>query len=801
MRVRALIGEASCVYGLTGDLAGARRLIGEALAAAQVPALAAVVHAQDGLLLLRSGDAVAAARTFDRALSTADPENHRDLAVVHINRGAAAGEMGDLDADLRHHELALHHARRAGHDLYAAFALFNLGFGNYLRGDIPAALNQMEEAAALQPGGPDGWSEVGRAAVLLDAGLVTDAEKVLAGAVDLLTSEDLTGERGDAALGRAQCAILLRRYDEAVRWADRSRRAFLLVRNEAWALRASAVGLEALLAADRDGRPSRRATRRARRERSLALAGDAERRGRGAGAVVAVTGRLLAVEWSLLAGDVGRAGEIAGTLPPRLSADNPLPLRVHHQSVLAQVAFARADRRAGLRAVRRGQEILADHRARVGSVEAVAAAAAHGGRLARVDVEAALATGRARAVFDATERGRAAFAGAARVRPPDDPELADLLTRARRAGEEARELGASPDPADRKVGARRELESRKLQERARRRSWRLAGAGERMPTAATASAVVERLRCVAPDAVLVSYLLTDRVTALRVASDGVRSSELCPAPEVLELARRVGQDLQVLANRLIPAPLREIAATSARRSLARIDTLLLEPLGVGGTLHVAARGALLGIPWAAMPSRAGHGTWVNSWADLGSVGRPAGVDRAVVVAGPGLVAAEEEARLVAEVWDDVQVLTGPEATCAATTRAWVGAGVVHLAAHGTHEPDNPLFSSVRLADGALYAHELDGADLRGAVVVLSACEVGRSSSRIGGEPLGLTSVLLRLGARAVVAAVAPLRDDVAARVMPRLHRELRDGADAATALARAVRPEPEPVPLVCFGPL
>ncbi len=129
-------------------------------------------------------------------------------------------------------------------------------------------------------------------------------------------------------------------------------------------------------------------------------------------------------------------------------------------------------------------------------------------------------------------------------------------------------------------------------------------------------------------------------------------------------------------------------------------------------------------------------------------------------------------------------------------------GVVHLAAHGTHETDNPLFSSLRLADGPLFAHELDGTDLHGVVVVLSACEVGLSTPRIGGESLGLTSVLLRLGARAVIASVAPLRDDVvAARVMPSLHAELRDGAMPGTALARAVADEPEPVPLVCFGPL
>src|SRR5690606_31062433 len=115
--------------------------------------------------------------------------------------------------------------------------------------------------------------------------------------------------------------------------------------------------------------------------------------------------------------------------------------------------------------------------------------------------------------------------------------------------------------------------------------------------------------------------------------------------------------------------------------------------------------------------------------------------------------------------------------------------------------DNAMFSSLRLADGPLFAHELDGVDLAGATVVLSACELGLSTSDVGGEALGFASVLLRHGARSVIAAVAPLRDDVAVRVMPVLHAALRDGMRPGEALARATADEAEAVPLVCFGAL
>jgi CHAT domain-containing protein len=161
-------------------------------------------------------------------------------------------------------------------------------------------------------------------------------------------------------------------------------------------------------------------------------------------------------------------------------------------------------------------------------------------------------------------------------------------------------------------------------------------------------------------------------------------------------------------------------------------------------------------------------------------------------------------RAVGTVWPGATVLTGSAATTTAVREALATHDIVHLATHGRHDADNPLFASIDLADGPLFAHELDGTRLPGSVVILSACEVGGSSQVVGGEVLGLTAVLLRLGARAVVAAVAaggPLSDAVAARVMPRLHAHLRATDDPEAALAAALADEPDPAPLVCFGSL
>jgi CHAT domain-containing protein len=126
---------------------------------------------------------------------------------------------------------------------------------------------------------------------------------------------------------------------------------------------------------------------------------------------------------------------------------------------------------------------------------------------------------------------------------------------------------------------------------------------------------------------------------------------------------------------------------------------------------------------------------------------------------------------------------------------------VHVAAHGVHQPENPLFSSVRMTDGPVFAHELDQRGHAPEHVVLSACEVGLATIRPGDEALGLASVLLNLGTRSVIAGVARVGDAVAEQTMARYHTGLAGGADSATALADALTGVDSDVvpPFVNFG--
>ncbi|HET7067417.1 MAG TPA: CHAT domain-containing protein, partial [Nocardioides sp.] len=88
------------------------------------------------------------------------------------------------------------------------------------------------------------------------------------------------------------------------------------------------------------------------------------------------------------------------------------------------------------------------------------------------------------------------------------------------------------------------------------------------------------------------------------------------------------------------------------------------------------------------------------------------------------------------------------------------------------------------------------------IVLLSACEVGRSTLRGGEELIGMTAAWLHAGTRCVIASAAAINDAVAHDVLVAVHRELSSGQAPAAALARAlaeVDPDGPPAPLICFG--
>lgn len=120
------------------------------------------------------------------------------------------------------------------------------------------------------------------------------------------------------------------------------------------------------------------------------------------------------------------------------------------------------------------------------------------------------------------------------------------------------------------------------------------------------------------------------------------------------------------------------------------------------------------------------------------------------------------------------------------TGAIGGARLAHIACHATFQGENPMFSSLRLGDGDLNVYDIERLVSPPSTVVLSACDSGYSDARSGVELAGMTSALLSMGTRTVVASVGLVPDSSAtSELMVRFHRRLRAGLEPARALSAA----------------
>ena len=127
--------------------------------------------------------------------------------------------------------------------------------------------------------------------------------------------------------------------------------------------------------------------------------------------------------------------------------------------------------------------------------------------------------------------------------------------------------------------------------------------------------------------------------------------------------------------------------------------------------------------------------------------------------------------------------------------------LAHLACHGSFRADNPLFSTLTMADGPLTVYDLERCPALPQVIVLSACNVATSSVLRGGTLLGLASSLMTFGAATVIAPLTPVHDERVVDVMVGVHRRLGAGDAPAAALAAAsdAGADPTAAAFVCLG--
>jgi CHAT domain-containing protein len=197
-----------------------------------------------------------------------------------------------------------------------------------------------------------------------------------------------------------------------------------------------------------------------------------------------------------------------------------------------------------------------------------------------------------------------------------------------------------------------------------------------------------------------------------------------------------------------------------------------------------------------------------------------------------LAAAEQEAQKIAALFGQPS-LVGDAATETAIRQQIGQAGILHLAAHGGYNLENPLYSTLYLApdrtrrrqgdllrnqkpnslgdtlgavsqapavaesevqvfeldpiqDGRLEVYEVYGLDLKQTeLVVLSACQTQLGRLSAGDEVVGLTRAFMFAGTPTVVASLWNVDDAATALLMERFYTHLKAGLGKSAALRQA----------------
>ena len=740
------------------------------------------VHSQTALLLFRGGRFAAAVDEF--AVAAEHIAAGIDRCRLLINRGALHVEMGALDLARTDLEEAVGLARDLGDQAGERIALHNLGCLEFFAGDLPLALQIMDEGIRMDEDTQIGIALLDRSRVLLAAGLYDEADESLATAARQLSRDRAWQDVGEVELTRAEVARLSGAAADARRLAGRARDRFRRHGNARWRRASELVLIQADL---RAGRPPARLVRPALRLADEFAADGFEPQSR--------TATLLAAELQQRLGRNEDAAVLARSAGPARAAD-PIATRLHTRYVHALLDVENGRWGAAHRQLRSGLDELAAYQAQFGSIDLQTASAVHGTRLVELDVDLALVERTPLSVLAAVERGRAVSRRIRPVRPPDDPEVAALLAELRRVVD-----GQRHDPSVRAGSPGAGPDVHELQRRLRARAWH-AASGSR----AVGSVAPQRLRAELDraDSAFVCYAESHGQLYAVVIDGKPRLVSLGSAVTATAMLARVRADLELAWARHLPTGIAATIRASLTHTLQRLDDLLVRPLRLSDRrLVVVPSAALVTLPWGLLPSGRGRPVAVSpsatAWVAAVRPSRARRLPRVEVYAGPGLRLAPAEAQAVGELWPRSRVRLEVDAGPTALRRSLATADIVHVAAHGVHEPQSPLFSSLRLHGGPVFAYELDQAAGMAPHVVLSACELGRATVRPGDESLGLTSVLLALGTRSVVAGVARIPDDVCAAVMVRYHRALAAGVDSAQAIQDAGAVDELPAPFVCFG--
>ena len=159
-----------------------------------------------------------------------------------------------------------------------------------------------------------------------------------------------------------------------------------------------------------------------------------------------------------------------------------------------------------------------------------------------------------------------------------------------------------------------------------------------------------------------------------------------------------------------------------------------------------------------------------------------------------LPCAQEEVEMIARILN-TRPLTGRQATKAGVMKQMSSVGLIHIAAHGDRRSGrialspNPGWTSQfpKEDDFILKMSDVQAANLRARLVVLSCCHSGRGRILKGEGVVGIARAFLTAGARSVLVSLWAIDDEATMVFMKRFYQYLKKGKTASAAVHQAMK--------------
>ncbi|MEX1037962.1 MAG: CHAT domain-containing protein [Acidimicrobiia bacterium] len=760
LRLEAL-GTMAGSMAMAGDVPGALDVLDGAAAEAD-GLIAAQLEFQRGFVLTMTGEYERALLAYDRALPAFRLAGRSDfLAQVLHNQGFIYTHTGRLAEA----EKVLIEARQleeaSGRLLEMAGTDHNLGLLASYRGDIPEALRRLtlSDEVYMRQSGDEVPRHVNRCEILLSVGLFSEALDLATRIATGAKAKGRAEDEADALLVAARAALLASDPERSMGLARAAVDRFKKQEREVWATQAELALVEATYESEGASVELRDLARR--------VAADLESKRFG---VAATRARILAGRIAVDLDDLAAATEDLTVIADRRTG--PAELRVQHWQATAMLRMASGDTRGADAAARAGLDLLDAYQSGLGASDLRFGIERQGVDLGSLGLRLAAESGSPRRLFRWMERTRARALRYSPVVPDEgDPEQG-VLAELRQLSAELRD----PENRDDPDLVRRE---RRLQEELRR-SNRV----RRSDSIRSVDFNLDVLVAALEDRVLLELGAVDgRLVAVRAANGRFTKHEIGDAATIEKELGRLRFDMR-RATRMRRDPM------AVRAAVDGFGKMVLGGLRIDGDQVVLVpSGPLMAAPWAALPSLAGRTLTVAPSAEIWwrANRRDVSGKETVIAAGPDLENASGEIAALRGLYPTATVLQADDSAerFGAAVR---GAGVAHAACHASFEVDNPMFSSLRLGDGDFNIYDLERLHQPPDLMVLSACDSGYTDTRAGDELTGLTSALLSMGSKSVVASVGLVPDSAAtSELMVRFHRGLINGATPSQALSAAQR--------------